>query len=203
MVLGIVGIPLSPARAQDQRSVEVRDNEYVSASITITLGQTVIWSVVGDHPHSVTSDDGSFDSSPTCLAGVGCLAKGDSFPHKFNSTGTFTYYCRVHQSIGMTGSVTVTSTTTTSAFTTTTAESTTTSTPGVSSTTLDSNQSTAITQGSLPSLSSTTRVALPKSIIRTTGGDDMTWWALGAIGIAGATTIVGVALVRRGRVPFG
>ena len=60
-----------------------------------------------------------------------------------------------------------------------------------------------ITQASLPSPPSTSRVAMPKSVAGPKQGDDMRPLVLAAIGIAGATAITGIVLVRRGRVPLG
>ncbi|MEY2460477.1 MAG: hypothetical protein QOG30_2307, partial [Acidimicrobiaceae bacterium] len=90
------------------------------------------------------------------------------------------------------------------AATTTTSSTTTTTTASSSetSTSLASDQPT-ITQASLPSLPSTSHVALPKSIIRSKSDDGTRLWVLVAIGVAGGTAIAGVVLVRRGRVPLG
>src|SRR4029077_757706 len=44
----------------------------------------VTWTNVGTMKHTVTADDGSFDSGP--------LAKGDAFGNLFDAPGTFTYH---------------------------------------------------------------------------------------------------------------
>lgn len=52
--------------------------------------------------HSVTADDGSFDS--------GVLCKGDTFQHVFGFPGTYGYHCTLHGGrggVGMSGKVTV------------------------------------------------------------------------------------------------
>lgn len=61
---------------------------YDPATITAHIGDTVVWTNTGDMAHTVTADDGSFDS--------GSLSKGDSWSHIFNTAGTFTYYCAPH-----------------------------------------------------------------------------------------------------------
>jgi plastocyanin len=195
LVLGTIVVPMTAARAGTS-DVDIRDTSYQPSELTITTGDSVTWTNFDSTAHSVTSDDGSFDSSPSCVAGLNCMNGGASFPHTFNSAGRFTYHCRVHDT--MHGTITVqgnaTTTTSTTLASTSTSETTTTS--------LSSDQP-GITQASLPSLPGTTRVALPKSIIRAKQGDDMRPWALAAVMIAGTTTIAGIVLVRRGRVPFG
>jgi hypothetical protein len=124
------------------------------------------------------------------------MATGDTFDHQFRSAETVTYHCRVHGE-AMVGKVVVDS-----AVTTTSSTSTTTPSTSETTTSLGSDQPT-ITQASLPSIGSTSRVAVPKSITGSKHDDDMRPWVLLAIGIAGATTIAGIVLVRRGRVPLG
>jgi plastocyanin len=186
------------ARAQAPALVEIHNNYFSPAEIHVTEGETVTWTDVGA-AHSVTSDDGvSFDSNPGCSAPglIGCMALGDTFEHQFRAPETVTYHCRVHGD-AMVGRVVVdaAATTTTSTTSATTSTSTT-------STSLSSDQPT-VTQDSLPSLPGTSRVAVPKSVIRSKQEDDMRPWALAAVMIAGTTTIAGIVLVRRGRVPFG
>jgi plastocyanin len=72
-------------------------------TITISVGDTVQWTWTGSSQHSVTADDGSFDSTirtpPTA-----------PFMHQFNTAGTFVYYCQVHGGpggVGMSGTVIV------------------------------------------------------------------------------------------------
>jgi len=105
-VLAIAG----PAEAATQ-SVSIGDNFYSPSTVTITVEDTVAWTNNGQNEHSVTADDGSFDSSPNC-PNSGCLTNGDTYSHTFNSVGSFTYYCRVHGH-AMSGKVVVEAATTT------------------------------------------------------------------------------------------
>ena len=112
-------------------AVDIQDSQFVAATITVTAGDTVTWTESGQGGHSVTADDASFDSSPSC-PGV-CLGNGSVFSHTFASPGVYRYYCRVHgapNGQGMSGTVTVLAaeTTTTTAPTTTTADPATTAT---------------------------------------------------------------------------
>jgi len=56
-----------------------------------------MWTNEGDEPHTVTADDGQFDS--------GTLNPGESFMVTFEGSGTLSYYCEIHPS--MVGSITV------------------------------------------------------------------------------------------------
>jgi plastocyanin len=203
LTVGAIAIVVSSLSARaDTQQVDIKNTSYMPRQRTVTVGDTVTWVNLDSTAHSVTADDGSFDSSPACIAGVNCMAESSSFTYTFNDPGTFTYHCRVHGQ-AMTGSIIVeveaTTTTTTS---TTEPTTTTTTTSSETSAPLAGDQS-SFRQYSLPSLPSGSPVALPKSIIRSRHEDDLRPWVFAAVGIAGVTTIVGIALVRRGRVPFG
>jgi LPXTG-motif cell wall-anchored protein len=87
------------------KSVSIGDNFYDPSSTTVSVGDTVTWTNHGQAPHSVTAQNGSFDSSPNCPSGD-CLENGESYSHTFNSAGTFAYFCRVHGQ-AMSGTVVV------------------------------------------------------------------------------------------------
>jgi plastocyanin len=206
LVVGTLFVAPFSARAQDAASVEIHDNYFSPAEIHVPEGGTVTWTNLGGS-HSVTSDDGvSFDSSPSCstLPLAQCMASGDTFQHQFRIPETIAYHCRIHGS-AMVGKVVVDAApTTTSTSTSTTLESTTTTTGAdSSSTTIAGDQSPFVTQGALPSLPPASHVALPNTIIRSKQDDELRPWVIADVVIAGTTTLVGIALVRRGRVPFG
>lgn len=84
--------------------VSVQDSLFDPAGITVTPGTTVQWRHEGSLPHSVTADDGSFDSHPGCSTGGGlCMQNGQLFTHTFEELGAFRYYCRVHGGPGGSG----------------------------------------------------------------------------------------------------
>lgn len=108
LVLSLV-LPGGPAGAQQTASVDVVDSAFQPEGVTVDAGGTVTWSQSGSLPHSVTADDGSFDSHPDCGDGD-CMGAGDTFAHTFDEPGTYAYYCRVHGApggVGMAGTVTV------------------------------------------------------------------------------------------------
>lgn len=110
LAIGITGLLATwgaGALAQDVHEVEVADDEFVPPTIEVAEGDTVRWTHSGSNPHSVTADDGSFDSHPVCPPD--CMEGGDTFEQTFDAAGEFGYYCRIHGSpgSGMAASVTV------------------------------------------------------------------------------------------------
>jgi plastocyanin len=79
-------------------TVEMRNNVFVPANITIQTGDTVTWVQRGSN-HDTVSYDGLWDS--------GFLRLNDTFSFKFNNAGSFGYYCTPHEQVGMIGNVTV------------------------------------------------------------------------------------------------
>jgi plastocyanin len=67
--------------------------------VPIAKGDTVVWTNRMNAKHTVTADDGAFDS--------GQLAKDQSFSRVFDTAGTIPYHCNNHPT-QMTGTVTVT-----------------------------------------------------------------------------------------------
>ena len=78
-------------------SVDIEDFDFEPADVAIQPGDTVMWVNRGNTPHTVTSDDGLFDSE--------ALNPGESFMFTFPEAGTFSYHCEIHPF--MTGSVSV------------------------------------------------------------------------------------------------
>jgi LPXTG-motif cell wall-anchored protein len=85
-----------PASAATTGVSEV-DFDFVPATVTIGVGDTVVWTNNSNSPH--TSTGGSWDS--------GTMNPGASFSHTFPSAGTFPYHCEFHESLGMVGTVIV------------------------------------------------------------------------------------------------
>ena len=66
-------------------------NDYYSPpNLTVVIGvnSTVTWINNDDVPHTVTANDGSFDS--------GNLDAGQGWTHTFSAPGTYAYYCSYH-----------------------------------------------------------------------------------------------------------
>ncbi len=78
-------------------SVSIKNYAFSAATVTIASGTTVTWTNNDAVTHTVTADDGSFDS--------GNLVPGATFSHKFSAAGTVNYHCNIHTT--MKGSVVV------------------------------------------------------------------------------------------------
>jgi plastocyanin len=89
---GVESVPV-----QNTWSVNIGDNFFDPPQAAIEPGSTITWTNNGAEPHTVTADDGSFDS--------GMLNPGDSYTVAFDGQGTVTYHCAIHSE--MRGSVSV------------------------------------------------------------------------------------------------
>jgi plastocyanin len=95
----------TPTEAMTQPSVAVKlvNFSFAPATVTIKAGTTVVWTSEDQVSHTVTADDGSFDS--------GTMRGGDTFSHTFTEPGEYPYYCRFHGGpggVGMAGTIVVT-----------------------------------------------------------------------------------------------
>jgi plastocyanin len=80
----------SPAPASEAKkasaSVEMRDYEFVPATVTIAVGDTVRWTNKGDEEHD--ADGNGIET--------GTLQPGDSGSQTFGMAGTYKYVCTFH-----------------------------------------------------------------------------------------------------------
>lgn len=83
---------------RDANAVVMKDIKFDPQEIVVDAGTTVTWTNEDPVDHTVTADDGSFDS--------GNLGEGDSFSHTFDEPGTYEYKCTLHPP-NMTGTVIV------------------------------------------------------------------------------------------------
>jgi plastocyanin len=89
----------SPAPAPSPYVVEIKDNAFSPASLTVSAGSTVTWKNEDPYAHTVTMQGANgFDS--------GSLDTGKTFTETFTTPGTYNYVCSIHPS--MTGTITVT-----------------------------------------------------------------------------------------------
>jgi plastocyanin len=79
-------------------AVRIAGFAFAPDSASAKVGESVKWTNEDSATHTVTADDGAFDS--------GNLSGGKEFSFTFDKAGTFAYHCNIHQS--MTGTVTVT-----------------------------------------------------------------------------------------------
>ncbi|MEO7294767.1 MAG: plastocyanin/azurin family copper-binding protein [Candidatus Limnocylindria bacterium] len=93
---GMMGIGAGPTAPADT-SVRMAGSRFDPPTLTIAPGETVRWFNDDALPHTVSADDGAWDS--------GNLASGQGFERRFDKPGSYPYLCRYHS--GMAGTVEV------------------------------------------------------------------------------------------------
>jgi len=78
--------------------VSISNFSFNPQNMQVRVGETVTWQNKDGTNHTVTSDNGIFDS--------GSIAPISSFALQFNQPGTYSYHCSIHPN--MTGTITVT-----------------------------------------------------------------------------------------------
>ena len=81
--------------AEEGCEVDIEDFAFRPATIQIAVGDTVTWENYDSIAHTVTGDNGEFDS--------GRLDQDQTFSFTVNTAGTFTCHCEFHPA--MTGSI--------------------------------------------------------------------------------------------------
>jgi|GEM_PF-3472130 len=92
--------------AVQNQNINIQDNFFSPTTLSVPVGTTVVWTNNGTMMHTVTADNGSFDS--------GDIMPGGTFSETFNTIGTIAYFCRHHGGpggVGMSGVITVTAAT--------------------------------------------------------------------------------------------
>ena len=98
IALAAAGAAATAAPAHgDTVPITVLFQEFSPSAIDAIVGDTIDWSNVSERTHTVTADDGSFDS--------GELPGGNTFAVTAGAAGTIAYHCTVHA--GMAGDVDV------------------------------------------------------------------------------------------------
>ena len=77
--------------------ISMKNSVFNPAAFTVTVGGTVTWINDDSMVHTVTADDGSFNSSD--------IQPGGTYSRTFNTAGSNPYHCIHH--VGMTGTVSV------------------------------------------------------------------------------------------------
>lgn len=85
------------AGSGDANDVTIRDFTFAPVELEVAQGTEVTWTNEDPAPHTVTAQDGSFDS--------GTLEPGQTFSVSVQGNGPVTYRCEIHP--GMLGAITV------------------------------------------------------------------------------------------------
>src|ERR1700730_15994740 len=87
-------VPVGSAFAQDaDATVDMVGLTFAPTVIHVGPGAVVQWTNSSPLAHTVTADDGSFDS--------GSVAPDATFTWTFDAPGTYQYYCAPHGSAGL------------------------------------------------------------------------------------------------------
>jgi plastocyanin len=116
----LCAIPLLPSASAAAQSTKPAKNAEIDgtpqlkwqpANVTVAPGGTVTFKIVGATPHPVGSgsappkDDGKFDTSG---CGTDQLSRdGASCTVRFEKAGTYPFFCTLHYTAGMVGTITV------------------------------------------------------------------------------------------------
>ena len=93
-------VPAAWAQGQEV-TVGMEDNFFDKADITVKPGTMVTWVQRGQYGHTTTSYDGLWDS--------GLIEGGTegTYSYTFEEPGTYEYFCKPHEEVGMVGTVIV------------------------------------------------------------------------------------------------
>jgi plastocyanin len=78
----------SASGAAGGSAVSVKNFAFAPPSLSVAVGTTVTWTNEDTTAHTVTADDGTFDSKN--------IASGATFTQTFDTAGSFAYHCTLH-----------------------------------------------------------------------------------------------------------
>src|SRR3954470_2691407 len=94
-LLALISAPAAPAMASmdhaDGAAVPIYNAAFATPHVDVLAGDTVTWHNDSVRTHNVNADDGSFASPRLFMSGT--------FGHRFDTPGTFAYYCQLHPSM--------------------------------------------------------------------------------------------------------
>ena len=71
--------------------VTIQNSAFIPSEVTVMVGGSILWVNDDEAMHTVTGDDGSFDS--------GDLQPGATFGATFNTVGPQPYHCKYHKEL--------------------------------------------------------------------------------------------------------
>jgi|WetSurMetagenome_2_1015567.scaffolds.fasta_scaffold507230_1 manganese oxidase len=114
LVLSVANVGCNHARSQGgdpaasgavpRNEIAMLEFRFRPDSLNVWTGDTVTWINRGSFPHTTTSGS---DGKPDGLWDTKHLARGESFSYVFTRAGTYRYFCRPHNGLGMKGVVVV------------------------------------------------------------------------------------------------
>ena len=85
------GTPATTSGNSAGAQVVLKGFAFDPASITIKAGESVTWTNQDSPTHTITADNGEFDS--------GNIASGAKYSFTFAKAGTYPYHCSIHPSM--------------------------------------------------------------------------------------------------------
>jgi len=74
--------------SKEDVNVSITNYKFDPATVTIKPGHMVMWTNKDTVAHTVTGDDGKWDS--------GKIEQGKTYSHTFSQEGKYTYHCSIH-----------------------------------------------------------------------------------------------------------
>lgn len=100
--LSALGVLLVPGAQGAPHEVVIRDGRFQPQQAYLGEGDTMVFIHDDGHAvHTITADDGSFDSSPGCKSGSeeDCLVAGEIWEHKFDRIGEYPYHSKTNPNV--------------------------------------------------------------------------------------------------------
>lgn len=76
------------AAGRAESRIVIKNFAFSQPTLTVPVGGTVTWVNDDEEPHTVTSKDSSFRSPG--------LDHAETFTHRFERPGTYSYFCAIH-----------------------------------------------------------------------------------------------------------
>jgi plastocyanin len=96
--IAVIDVPLESAMTgASAHDIVVGNFRFAPAVSSVGVGSTITWTNRDDVPHNIVSTEGRFKSP--------VLDTDQQFSHRFDSPGTYKYFCSIHPK--MTGQIAV------------------------------------------------------------------------------------------------
>ena len=89
--IGVLSGCTQQSPSGNTNTITIQNLAFNPSTLTVKVGTNVTWINKDSMPHTVTSDNGIFES--------GSLSNGQIFIYKFNTPGTYNYHCSIHTSM--------------------------------------------------------------------------------------------------------
>lgn len=121
---GLGGCVSTLTGGSDDYDVGMAPNAFTPASVTVEVGDRLVWQNTGTRTHTVTAYENAIPESAAYFASGGyesedaarsswhedlggAITAGETYGHTFEVAGTFHYFCVPHEQGGMRGTVVV------------------------------------------------------------------------------------------------